>query len=232
MSWIKNNLANLFTLGNLTLGSWAVVLVLQDHSLLAFWCMVGAAVLDFFDGFIARLTKTTSKIGADLDSLADMITFGLLPGAMAYSYLPQSVNFLALAVPVFSAWRLAVFNNDTRPASSFYGLPTPANALLIGGMYAEWVSTKMTLDGFFHSTGFHRFMLPITLLFSLLMVTNLRLLSNKISNFSLSRYLPHILVLALSILWTLTLGYIGITFGIISYVLVSIIANFALAKTQ
>ena len=111
-----------------------------------------AAVLDFFDGFIARALKVTSPIGKDLDSLADMVSFGVVPGIVMYKliciseasftiYPPLSIivdenkksflPFIALLIPVLSGIRLAKFNNDTRQTDSFIGLPTPANAIFV-----------------------------------------------------------------------------------------------------
>ncbi len=91
-----------------------------------------AAVFDFMDGFAARLLKAYSEIGKELDSLADMVSFGVAPGIMIYSYLNTLdiyFAFIGFLIPVFSALRLAKFNVDTRQTTSFIGLPTPANAI-------------------------------------------------------------------------------------------------------
>lgn len=231
--WLKNNLANLFTLANLACGFFAIILVLSAPSTAPFWLMVLAAIFDFFDGFVARATKTTSTLGADLDSLADMITFGLLPGIMLYAILPIGWNYLAILVPIFSAWRLAKFNNDTRPAHFFYGLPTPANALVIAGIFAANAQSTPTLDGISAMVlagNITYWLLPLTFVLCILMVSDMRLLSNKITAFSIAKYRWHISILILGIMQVTFIGYLGLSLAIISYVLISIFVTFVPVK--
>ncbi len=233
MNWLKNNLANLFTSGNLLCGFIGIVMVLQGPVEWAFWMMLLAALLDFLDGFVARLTKTTSKIGADLDSLADMVTFGVLPGIMVYTILPCDYNWLAALIPIISAWRLAKFNNDQRPSGSFYGLPTPANAICLGGLFAAdqyWSSKLDGLNQWIDFSQIHVWVIPYLILSSYLMVSNVKLLSNKISGFNLSKYKWHLIVLVIGTILILFFGYLGISLAIISYVLISIFATFASPK--
>lgn len=159
---IRNMIPNLLTLGNLACGLVAIVL-LMDAPLLPGvvktigWLMVGALACDFCDGFIARALKATSLIGKELDSLADVVSFGVLPGLMVYVVLSKEMvgasimepahhmvpgwhtlvpapwrfglPFVGLVIPILSALRLAKFNVDTRQSYGFLGLPTPANAL-------------------------------------------------------------------------------------------------------
>jgi CDP-diacylglycerol--serine O-phosphatidyltransferase len=239
MHWFKNNLANFFTLGNLACGFMAIVFVLnplEEMSItLPFWLMILAAVLDFFDGFIARATNSTSTIGADLDSLADVVTFGVLPGIMIWSVFPGYFKFTGIIIPLLSAWRLAKFNNDTRGNEFFYGLPTPANALLVGGIYVfhlQYIVPRLNGPG-------DNYLLPVFILFftalvyvfSALMVSNVKLLSNKISPLTLPKAKWHIIVLSMAVILITLLGYLGISFAVISYVLISIIANFANSKS-
>ncbi|MCU0449095.1 MAG: CDP-alcohol phosphatidyltransferase family protein [Bernardetiaceae bacterium] len=152
------HLPNALTCGNLLCGSLGIVLVLNGLPLeLAALFIYGAALFDFLDGAAARWLRVASPIGKELDSLADVISFGLLPGTIMYrlmlasqapgnwaltSQLPglpphfalYPAAWLALLVPVFSALRLAKFNVDTRQSESFIGVPTPANALFISGL--------------------------------------------------------------------------------------------------
>ena len=130
---------NMLTLGNLICGSSAVVaLLLHADFELAFWLVVASAIFDFFDGFAARLLKSTSAIGVELDSLADMVSFGLVPAvamfclwdlAPASATLPEWARYLTLIIVAFSALRLAKFNIDDTQTTEFCGLPTPANGL-------------------------------------------------------------------------------------------------------
>jgi len=105
----------------------------------AFIAILLAAVFDFMDGFAARLLKAYSAMGKELDSLADMISFGLAPGAIVFSFLTDTgtnewLPFVGFLIPVFSGLRLAKFNIDDRQSSSFLGLPVPANAIFWAGL--------------------------------------------------------------------------------------------------
>ena len=129
---------NMLTLGNLICGSSAVVALLMHADFeLAFWLVVASAVFDFFDGFAARLLKSVSAIGVELDSLADMVSFGLVPSVAMFclwdvapsSDLPTWMRYLTLTIEAFSALRLAKFNIDDTQTTEFCGLPTPANGL-------------------------------------------------------------------------------------------------------
>lgn len=134
---------NMLTLGNLLCGSAAVVALLAHSNYeLAFWLMIASAVCDFFDGFAARLLKISSPLGVQLDSLADMVSFGLVPSVALfciYDTLPAAMElsdtlsvvlrYLTFIVVAFSALRLAKFNIDDTQHTEFCGLPTPANGL-------------------------------------------------------------------------------------------------------
>ena len=134
---------NFLTLGNLVCGSCAAITLLTSGDFrIALWLIVAAAVFDFLDGFAARLLKSVSAIGVELDSLADMVSFGLVPSLAMWSLydmvpaagiLPGGVveygRYLTLIIVAFSALRLAKFNVDDTQHSEFCGLPTPANGL-------------------------------------------------------------------------------------------------------
>jgi len=141
---IKEQIPNAITLLNLLTGCIAIVFGFEDQLVIAS-CLIGlAAVFDFFDGFAARLLKVSSPIGKELDSLADVVSFGIVPGVILYRLLSGNIDcpviniagknivpFIAFLIPLFSAIRLAKFNTDERQTDSFIGLPTPANAILI-----------------------------------------------------------------------------------------------------
>jgi len=227
---LKNNLANFFTLGNLASGFFGIVAAMQGNEDRALVAIFICLILDFFDGFVARLTNSTSSIGKDLDSLADAVSFGVLPGIMIFNLLPENFAWVAVLVPVFSVWRLAKFNHDTRSSAYFYGLPTPANALCIAGFYWDKVFDGSTITKQFEN--FEWLVIIYVIISSLLLISNVKMLSNKISNFSLKKYFPHILVLIVAIFSIYYYLVFGLSLAIISYVLISIIITFVPSKTS
>lgn len=137
---MKKHLPNAVTCLNLLSGCLGIVFAFQGNLEWASYAILIAAVFDFFDGLLARLLKAYSDIGKELDSLADVISFGVLPSVIVYQLFllsPQIssvsiwLNFTAFLIAMFSALRLAKFNIDVRQSDHFIGLPTPANALLI-----------------------------------------------------------------------------------------------------
>ena len=137
--------ANLLTLCNLLAGVVALIVTLRYHAYeTAFWLIIAASVFDFFDGFVARLMKQQSPLGVQLDSLADDVTFGVVPAVVMYDIYIHTTSFyglnaewmgyasyVVLIIAAFSVLRLAKFNIDTTQATEFCGLPTPANALML-----------------------------------------------------------------------------------------------------
>jgi len=146
MKKIAKHIPNTITCLNLFLGCVACVAAFKENYLGAAIFIYMAAVLDFLDGLAARLLHAYSDIGKELDSLADVISFGLAPGIILFSWLNPAqgevsmtgissiLPYIAFLIPVFSALRLAKFNVDTRQTSSFIGLPTPANAIFIASL--------------------------------------------------------------------------------------------------
>ncbi|MBQ5704039.1 MAG: CDP-diacylglycerol--serine O-phosphatidyltransferase [Alistipes sp.] len=143
---MRRHIPNTITCCNLLSGCVATMYAFEGMYPFAFAFIIAGAVFDFFDGLTARALKVSSPIGKELDSLADVITFGFAPSAMAYSWLRECADahldmFVAFIIPfaaflmaAFSALRLAKFNVDERQTSSFIGLPTPANALFWGSL--------------------------------------------------------------------------------------------------
>ena len=137
---VKKHLPNAITCANLFSGCVGIVLAFKGELVAAAYAIFLSAIFDFFDGLASRVLKSFSGIGKDLDSLADMVSFGVLPAVIMYQLFLEAhqiekvspwLNFIAFLIPVFSALRLAKFNTDTRQAENFIGLPTPANAILI-----------------------------------------------------------------------------------------------------
>jgi len=136
---MKKHIPNFITCLNLFSGCVASYLAFKGNYEGAFIAILLAAVFDFMDGFAARLLKAYSAMGKELDSLADMISFGLAPGAIVFSFLTDTgtnewLPFVGFLIPVFSGLRLAKFNIDDRQTSSFLGLPVPANAIFWAGL--------------------------------------------------------------------------------------------------
>jgi CDP-diacylglycerol--serine O-phosphatidyltransferase len=144
---MKKEIPNLLTLGNLLAGCMGLYFVMQDNVLFASYCIFISLVCDFLDGFLARLLHAYSELGKELDSLADMVSFGVLPSFMLFNLVEQSCGaqctvgplgfykpFMVFSMALMSAYRLAKFNIDTRQTDSFIGVPTPANGLFIASL--------------------------------------------------------------------------------------------------
>jgi CDP-diacylglycerol---serine O-phosphatidyltransferase len=175
------HIPNTLTCLNLVCGCVGIVFVLQGNGTPAAWFVWAACVFDFFDGFAARWLKVSSAIGKELDSLADMVSFGVLPSMLMFRWLSaqtenQYLPYVAFLLAVFSALRLAKFNIDERQTSSFIGLPTPANALFITAL--------PFLPGTFLRVVEQPWVLVlIIVLFSLLLVAEIELFALKFKNF-------------------------------------------------
>jgi CDP-diacylglycerol---serine O-phosphatidyltransferase len=138
---MKKHIPNLLTLTNLFCGCLALLDILQNNVVSTACILMGVAlVCDFLDGFVARALKVSGELGKQLDSLADCVTFGVVPGAMFYHILKEYVHLsqtwalIGFVITLFSALRLAKFNIDTRQSDSFIGVPTPANAMFVGAL--------------------------------------------------------------------------------------------------
>jgi len=230
MRFITKNIANFLTCTNLFLGCIGILLVLEDEYLLAFYAMLGSALADFLDGFAARLFKADDGIGKDLDSLADVVTFGVLPGFFLVQYiraagfewaLPFGPEYTALLVPVFSALRLARFNNDTRQRTGFLGLPTPANALIISS-FVLWAlpagESRWPMPATFHDvwviTGF-------ILLMCFLLVSEIPLIALKFKGFDLKKDWLKVLLVILIPVMAILLNFGAALPSLILYIVIS-----------
>ena len=130
---MKKHIPNTITLINLAIGSYGVYYTLMDDYTDAIYFVIAAGLFDFFDGFVARILKVKSEIGKQLDSLADLVSFGLLPTFFMLKWMEGRTEFflIALIIVLFSALRLAKFNVDDTQSDHFKGLPTPANAIML-----------------------------------------------------------------------------------------------------
>ncbi|CAA9202833.1 CDP-alcohol phosphatidyltransferase family protein [Flavobacterium collinsii] len=236
---IKKHIPNLITLINLFCGCIAVVFVSQENFLMAF-CMVSLGIFfDFFDGFFARLFKVSSPLGLQLDSLADMVTSGVVPGYVMYSLFLKSadpnnevaltiVPFLGFIVTLGSCYRLANFNIDTRQTDSFIGLPTPANALFI-------LSLPLVIDFsdslfIFEMLTNHWVLLGITLCSAYILNAEIPLFALKIKKFTVKDNVLQVVFLLICLVLVVLLQYMAIPLIIIIYVLLSVVNNIFLKK--
>ena len=206
MKIITKNIANFLTSFNLFMGCVGIFLLFENEYLFAFYAMLAAAVADFFDGFAARLFKADDGIGKDLDSLADVVTFGVLPGFFLF-HLAQDfdlflfsgveLKWLALCIPVFSAWRLAKFNNDSRQSTGFLGLATPANAIVLAA-FAIWAKEDSSLWAFPDFMISPWFLTMLILGSCMLLVSEIPLMALKFKGFSLKKdWLKIVLVISI-----------------------------------
>ncbi|MDX2174308.1 MAG: CDP-alcohol phosphatidyltransferase family protein [Bacteroidota bacterium] len=252
---IKKNIPNAITCGNLLCGCLAIVKCFEGDLVWAAYLVGIAAVLDFFDGFAARLLKVSSPIGKDLDSLADMVTFGVVPGMVMFQMIKHSMEitylsdiyigfenktfsdwaYISFLIPIFSAIRLAKFNNDTRQSDSFIGLPTPANAIFICSI-PLFIKTDLSFNQCFGSPVlqdyiFNKYVLClVSCLMSLLLIANLPLIALKFKNFTWTDNKIRFIFLGLSVALLVAFQFVGIPLVIILYILVSIVNNIFFKK--
>ncbi len=226
---MKKQIPNLITLSNLFSGCIAITMAFQGKlGWVVFW-VIAAAVFDFFDGFAARLLGVSSRIGVELDSLADIVSFGVAPAAAIFILLkdftvfPDFVKgiqnllpYFAFLIPAFSAYRLAKFNLDERQTSSFLGLPTPANALFwISYAYGVMPLSPYNEKLFYSTIGF-------IVVLSFLLVSEIPMFSFKIKGRNWKNHIRQILLVAISVGFVAVWGIVGIAWGILAYIAISI----------
>lgn len=228
---IRRNIPNALTCGNLLCGCIGVVEAFHNNLLLSCVLIGVALIFDFLDGFLARLLSVTSSIGKDLDSLADMVTFGLLPSIIVYQLLMQSIPDLfgiwkaypAFIIAVFSAIRLAKFNNDPRQSDSFIGVPTPANAMLVASLplivHIEGGVWKDIIVNTNH-------LLIFSVVMSFLLVMEMPLIALKFKSYRWAGNEARYILILLTAILLLTLKIVAIPVIIILYILLSAINNF------
>lgn len=220
---LTKHIPNALTCGNLLCGCAGIVFCLENRDVPAAYFVWAAGVFDFFDGFAARWLKVSSAIGKELDSLADMVSFGVLPSLVMYKMIASvSSNpwlpYAGFLIAVCSALRLAVFNIDETQHENFKGLNTPANTIFITSLtflsepVRSWVNTEWML-------------LVITLVFSLLMVSRIDIIAFKFKNFSWQTNQLRFTFLALAVLLLLVGGKAAISFIILGYIGFSLVGK-------
>ena len=221
---------NIITICNLLCGCGSIVASLMFCNFrLALILIIASAVCDFFDGFTARLLRQYSDIGVQLDSLADMVSFGVAPSAMMYLFasqtftiftLPETVVNILVFVPflmaAFSALRLAKFNIDDSQHDSFEGLPTPANAIFCASFVYAIVTDVRAVE--------LEWIVLISVIMSALLVSPVRMFSFKLKNLSWNANKLQYIFLALSLVALLTLGLYSVPTIIVIYIVLSTIS--------
>ena len=229
MDSIKRNIPNLITLGNLFCGLVAIVFSLNNNLYFAGTFVFFGAILDFFDGLSARLLKVSSEIGKHLDSMADMVTFGVAPGMIMFQMIKLSkidensyIAYIGFIITIFSAIRLAKFNIDTKQTSSFIGLPTPAAAIFIASLP---IISKYNITIQFNDS---KFLIVTSIILSLLLVAKLPLFSLKIKkgeDWKNKENIIRIIFLISCVILLFVFEFAVIPFIVILYIFLSILNN-------
>jgi len=242
---MKKHIPNIITSLNLLSGCIAILFVLSGDLVIASFLVLLGMFFDFFDGLAARLLHVQSEIGLQLDSLADMVTFGVVPGLMMFQLLNKAVTphvletsfensetivgfeagmsflpFIGLLIILASAYRLAKFNVDSRQTSSFIGLPTPANTLLIISLplifqfqYTEFLESIIMNQWF---------LIGLTLVSSLLLNAEIPLFALKFKTWDFASNKVRYIFLVISLITIIVLKFIAIPLIIIFYILLSL----------
>jgi CDP-diacylglycerol---serine O-phosphatidyltransferase len=217
---LLRHIPNALTSGNLLCGCLGLISGSENYPVEPAYFIWAACVFDFFDGFMARLLNVSSPIGKELDSLADMVSFGVLPAMAMYQWIDSAggagwLPYIALMIAVFSALRLAKFNIDTRQTDSFIGVPTPANALFLTSLVFLPESIRPIVFTAPVLTG-------ITIVFSCLLLAPFELFALKFKDFSWAHNQIRFTFLALSVFLLILLKSGALPLIILSYIIISL----------
>ncbi len=225
--WIPNAL----TLLNLFLGCCALVALFNQDYLLAIGLIVGGLVADFLDGAVARLLQVNSPLGKELDSFADMVTFGVVPGLILYILIAEGFSgggfsgqlqwsaLPAFVLSAFSGLRLAKFNLDTRQSQTFLGLPTPSSTIFVVGLLLIWHFNSFELS---HVVGQPFLLYLVTLVLSYLLVCEIPMFSFKLKALGWKGNEVRFSFLGASVLLVLLLREAAVSAIILIYLLINI----------
>jgi len=249
---MKKQIPNLFTLANLFLGCIAIIYTLQpgltltvnsfgenlvsmpEKMMWAGWLIIAAAIVDFFDGFVARLLKVPSDLGKQLDSLSDVVSFGVAPGLIVFQFLRYSysqdpggldISFAyllpALFIPCAGAYRLARFNIDTSQQYGFKGVPIPAVGILFASFpmlswynQESWIAELLLNKWLWYG---------LVVVSSYLMISTLPILALKFNGFTFKKGLLFILVAIIGLVTALLFGWLAVLISFFAYVIISLI---------
>lgn len=232
---MKRHIPNLFTLLNLSCGTVAIVLAIEGQWQWSVYLIFAAALFDFLDGMAARLLHAASETGKQLDSLSDMVSFGVLPAIFIYAIFRQQFSVAdtdlypgviqvgillsVVLVPALSAIRLARFNQEETGESFFHGLPTPAHALFWTGLYWQFMNEGLLFGAQVNLY----FLWAIMLIMALHMILPVPMYSMKFKHFRIRGNLIRYILLIITVLILSFTGLPGITLVILSYILLSLL---------
>lgn len=229
LDWLKRALPNLLTLSSLFSGCLGIIFVLNGQLKIAAYLILLGGVFDFLDGFVARLLGVTSDIGAQLDSLSDMVTFGVLPGMLLYEMMLINnggeapylfVQFLPMLFPICAAIRLARFNVSTEQSDKFIGLATPAATLFVAGLpFIEPTSMLSFL------TESNTVIILVSIILAFLMISPFELFAFKMKSSSLEENKFKYAFLILSIILLVFFRLAALPVIIILYIFTSLVEN-------
>ena len=228
---LKKHIPNALTCGNLLSGCFSILFIASGMPIKAALMIIVAGLFDFLDGFAARLLKAHSPIGADLDSLSDVVSFGVAPGMIMCYMMNNALDLpritldgidlmpcLAFLLPVFAAIRLARFNIDDTQHIAFRGIPAPAMAIFVASLPLALGQAGHLTDG---ALGFWA-CLGITLLLSFMMVSNMRCFSFKMKSLTWKGNEVRWIFLAVAIVGFVVFRWLALPFIMVLYVLLSV----------
>lgn len=228
---IKRHIPNAITCCNLLSGCLSILFLTCGMPVKAALMIFVAGIFDFFDGFAARLLNAHSPIGADLDSLSDVVSFGVAPGFIMYWLMIKAISkpiapvgpfelltFIAFLLPVFSAIRLAKFNIDDTQKTSFRGIPAPGMAIFVASLPLALAQVGRLSDGSLRLG----YCIGIVLVFSFMMVCNLRFFSFKMKNLKWKGNEVRFIFIALAVISFAIFRFVALPFIMIAYILLSI----------
>ncbi len=226
---IKAHIPNAITLINLFCGCIALVFIARKDFEMTFLFVSLGIFFDFFDGFFARKFNVSGPLGVQLDSLADMVTSGVIPGFVMFQLINATekstplLPYFGFLITLGACYRLANFNIDTRQSDSFIGLPTPANTLFIISL--PFVKTAFDFQFFSNLLSNQWIFIGITLLSVYIMNAEIPLFSLKIKDFSVKKYALQLSFLMISIIMITFLRIVAVPAIILIYILISVVNN-------
>lgn len=214
---IISSIPNTITCANLFCGCCATVFAFNGAFDITFWFIIAAVIFDFLDGFAARALKAYSNMGKELDSLADLISFGMAPAAVFFTI---GLEYFAFIIVIFSALRLAKFNVDTRQTTEFIGLATPANALFFVSLGYMYMDKTMFFNGLLDNLYVSG---SLVVVFSLLLVSEIRMFSLKLKSYKIKDNIVIYSFLLCSATSIAMFGIVAIPFIVITYIIINIV---------